>query len=194
MTPERHVFELHLHLSIVKSFCILFLTDKRSQSARRLSYTKEECMTSPRPPGSRSCLDGASMREEEDVKRRYFLMGFGPIALALLLSVGTAEGTNYCGTSYGGIGCWVCVVSLTTDDYCANANSSDPYGHWCCKTSTSVYHTICWESGTYCEVIDVNGGGGGWGGPPGGGGASGCTIPPGGYCPADCMSCSVAYY
>ena len=56
----------------------------------------------------------------------------------------------------------------------------------CCREESFGLETFCYESGSACYGITVGGGGGG-GGTGGGGGGCAST---GGFCPAECFSCS----
>lgn len=101
--------------------------------------------------------------------------------VAVMLIGGQSAVWAGCGT------CQVCKEGLSitlTRDYCKGANSED--GWMCCREESFGLETFCYESGSACYGITVGGGGGG-GGTGGGGGGCAST---GGFCPAECFSCS----
>jgi hypothetical protein len=99
------------------------------------------------------------------------------------LMVITAEGAGWaaCDT------CQVCRerTHITIPaDYCSPASGEN--GSLCCSEFNSGAGTYCGEYGSACYGIIIHGGGGSGGS---GGGGGGCTYQ-GGWCPAECMSCS----
>lgn len=87
-------------------------------------------------------------------------------------------------------GCGVCqlceeeqAITLSRD-FCRLAR--DESGYMCCREESFGLETFCVQSGSACYGIEVDGGGGGSGG---GGGGGGCSYQ-GGWCPAECFSCS----
>jgi len=112
--------------------------------------------------------------------KRVRLLG---LIVFLGLMIAAAENTAWawCGT------CQVCKTRTHITipaDYCGVANGEN--GSMCCQEFDTGAGTLCWESGSACYGIIVDGGGGGGGGTGGGGG--GCSYQ-GLWCPAECMSC-----
>lgn len=106
----------------------------------------------------------------------------GLLAVLGLTLAATNEGWAQCDT------CQVCKYRSRITipaDYCSPAVSED--GNLCCmETSLPAGGSLCTAYSSACYGIEVTGGGGGGGGTAGG---AGCTYQ-GGWCPAECMSCS----
>ena len=110
-------------------------------------------------------------------------MGWFRLVVSLALMLTAAEGTGWAGCG----ACQVCreKTNLTiASDYCSLAN--DENGSTCCSVFDSGAGSYCWESGSACYGIIVDGGGGTGGS---GGGGTTCSYQ-NGWCPAECMSCS----
>lgn len=106
----------------------------------------------------------------------------GLVALVALALASTEErGWASCDT------CQVCKeeTHLTIPaDHCAAANNQP--GSLCCQDIDTGAGRYCYEYGSACYGIIVDGGGGTGGGA---GGGTGCAYQ-NGWCPAECMSCS----
>lgn len=110
-----------------------------------------------------------------------------------LASLGPAQvNAGYCTTLPEG--CYKCEYNgpLSNESHCAAVTESG-WGDGSLCRNCNVMGWICLLGGTECVTVTPGGGGGGGG--AGGGGTGGeCTIRPGAWCPASCMSCTVQTY
>lgn len=72
-------------------------------------------------------------------------------------------------------------------DFCGQVGHEETGATQCTEFHDGL-QTHCFTGGDACFNVTVTGGGGGGGGTGGGGGS--CVYQPGGYCPAECPSCS----
>lgn len=106
------------------------------------------------------------------------------VCTAVLLGSGVAAWGLPC-SSMGG--CAECFNDESNIASCITVS----YSAFCdCSISANNRSTCLLKD--VCDYTGGSGGGGGGGGTGGGGG--GCTRSPGGWCPAECSSCGVAYW
>lgn len=91
-------------------------------------------------------------------------------------------------------------LPCTTSGGCADCFNGEGNEASCITVSysASCECSISANNRTMCLLKDAceytGGSSGGGGGGAGGGGGGGCTRSPGGWCPAECSSCGVAYW
>ena len=114
------------------------------------------------------------------MKNTSFILAF--FALALIL--GSFKLTAIPCSSAGG--CADCQNSSTNLASCITVS----YDAFCSCSISANNRSMCLLQ----DACDYTSGGGGGGGTGGGSGGGSCTRSPGGWCPAECNSCGIAYW
>lgn len=125
-------------------------------------------------------LSSKEARMDRGSKRRLVL---APMLLTVFLVAAAPLATADWVTQYGCLKCNERTVLTFARDFCSQVGHEET-GHTACTEFADGLQTHCFLGGSPCFNVEVIGGGGG------GAGGGGCVYQAGGYCPAECPSCS----